>query len=143
MEFQQRGAVHYHIVCNLEFIKLDILNKLWDNGWLVIERVRSVRDTGRYFVKRFCNLGQVFATHADKRKLSEKDFKKIENAKKEKIQLSGRKKFFCSRGLARPVEIKGTLNVLEFQSQNKMKKVFEKDWKYKDLKIEYKSFTLC
>ena len=144
VEFQQRGAVHYHLVCNLEYIKKKELEKVWSNGFVQPNRVRNIKDLGRYFVKNFIhyNLGQVFATHSDKRKLSEKDIAKIENAKKERLQLRGRKKFFCSRGLARPFEIKGTLNVLEFKAKNNIQKTFEKDWKYKDLQVEYKSYQL-
>ncbi|MCK5475371.1 MAG: hypothetical protein KAI71_02205 [Candidatus Pacebacteria bacterium] len=144
VEFQQRGAVHYHLVCNLEFVRKKKLEKIWGNGWVEINRARNVLDLGRYFVKNFIhyNLGQVFATHADKRKLSKKDLAKIVNSKKEKIQLRGRKKFFCSRGLARPIEIKGTLNVIEFCSKNSMQKTFEKSWKHKDLIVDYRSYNL-
>ncbi|MCK5415933.1 hypothetical protein KAI92_00730, partial [Candidatus Parcubacteria bacterium] len=144
VEFHLRGAVHYHLVCNLEYIKKKRLEKIWGNGFLQINRIKNVNDLGRYFVKNFIkyNLGQVFATHSDKRKLKKEDIAKIENSKKEKLQLRGRKKFFCSRGLARPFEIKGTLNVLEFRSKNKIEKTFEKSWKYKDLKVEYKSYQL-
>ena len=144
VEFQQRGAVHYHIVCNLEYVRKKKLEKIWGFGWVEINRVRNVLDVGRYFVKNFINynLGQVFATHAQKKLLSKKDLSKIKNSEKEKMQLRGRKKFFCSRGLFRPIEIKGTLNILDFKIKNNLVKTFEKSWKYKDLKVDYKSYLI-
>ena len=144
VEFQKRGAVHYHLVCNLEYVRKKKIEKIWGNGFVQLNRVKNVKDLGRYFVKNFVhyNLGQVFATHSDKKKLSKKDLVKIKNSEKEKIQLAGRKKFFCSRGLFRPVEIKGLLDVIEFQSKNNLKQTFEKIWRYKDLQVEYKSYQL-
>jgi hypothetical protein len=63
IEFQKRGAVHYHLVCNLRVDWGDRLEreakereiaKLWGQGFVDIEKVRSlvgVDNVGAYLVK--------------------------------------------------------------------------------------------
>ena len=80
VEFQKRGAVHYHIICNLTYIKKKTIEKIWSHGFVQINRVQNVRNLGAYFAKH--------GTKGDE----------IES----KLLIS-RKKFFCSRGIQRPV----------------------------------------
>jgi len=50
-EFQKRGAVHYHLLCNLPFIDENELTKIWGNGFCWLRRVDSVDNLGAYISK--------------------------------------------------------------------------------------------
>lgn len=51
IEFQKRGAVHFHLLCNLPFIKLDELSKIWGHGFIKINRIDDVDNVGAYVTK--------------------------------------------------------------------------------------------
>ncbi len=85
IEFQKRGAVHYHIVIfNLPFMERDLyfsaFEECWGHGFV---KIRTVPDkgVGRYITKNYI-------TKAD-------DFR-----------LWGNKSYFTSRGLYRPIVIR-------------------------------------
>lgn len=41
-EFQKRGAVHYHVLCNLkEYLPNKSLAKIWNNGFVNIKKVKN------------------------------------------------------------------------------------------------------
>ncbi len=103
-EFQDRGAVHYHaIFFNLEFIWGDNLRDIWNHGILHIRNIDNVSNAGAYICKY---MGKGF--HDER--------------------LDGKKRYFSSRGLIKPVEIKREhdarkiLNEIprEFLKQNKI-----------------------
>lgn len=51
LEFQDtngRGAVHYHMVCNLPYIKTKDLEDLWGHGFVKINSVDKVDNVGAY-----------------------------------------------------------------------------------------------
>lgn len=48
IEFQERGAVHYHMICNLPFVQKAELEKLWTNGFVKINRINNVDNVGAY-----------------------------------------------------------------------------------------------
>lgn len=50
-EFQERGAVHYHIAYNLPFIKKETLRKIWGLGYIKIKKIYRVYGIGCYFTK--------------------------------------------------------------------------------------------
>lgn len=79
VEFQERGAVHYHLLMNIPYIRKKELEAIWGHGFVDIKRPRNIKNWGAYFAKH--------GTKASQAGLS---------------QLVGQKKFFCSRGLARP-----------------------------------------
>jgi hypothetical protein len=84
IEFQDlhdRGAVHYHMICNLPFIKKVELEKIWKNGYLKINAIDKVDNIGAYVVKYMTK----------------------ENAD---TRLQGLKAYNCSTGLERPLEVK-------------------------------------
>lgn len=65
IEYQKRGAVHYHILCNLPYIKKVELGNIWSHGFVQINRVSDdghiVRYISKYMMKnaddpRFSNL---------------------------------------------------------------------------------------
>lgn len=81
LEFQKRGAIHYHIVYfNLPFIDKHKLESLWNKGMTNIRVVQNLQDVSKY-VGKYMNKQLL-----DKR-------------------LVGEKAYFTSRGLVRPVTI--------------------------------------
>jgi hypothetical protein len=84
IEFQdknERGAVHYHMICDLPYIKKSVLQELWQVGFIKINAIDKVDNIGAYVIK--------YATkdNGDDR-------------------LQGIKAYNCSKGLKRPSEIK-------------------------------------
>lgn len=81
IEFQKRGAVHYHLVFyNLPFIK-DLKNKLikiWGNGFTNYRKIKNIKNVGSYMCKYMT--------------------KELDGTK-----LYGQKCYFSSRGLHKPV----------------------------------------
>lgn len=51
LEFQKRGAIHYHIVCNLPFIEMDALEYTWGHGMVNIRKLDKVSNQGAYMSK--------------------------------------------------------------------------------------------
>lgn len=81
VEFQQRGAVHYHVIFyNLPYLKADRLAEIWGNGFVKINKIDEVDNVGAYITKYMS-----------------KD--------SDDSRLQGRKCYFNSRGLFQPVEI--------------------------------------
>lgn len=57
IEFQDkngRGAVHYHMICNLPFIKKNELADIWRAGFVKINRIDKVDNVGAYVIKYMC-----------------------------------------------------------------------------------------
>jgi len=79
VEFQKRGAVHYHIVSNLGYIRNKTLQQIWKNGFIKINRIDRVDNIGAYVVKYL-----------------QKDMTDI--------RLKGRKCYFRSKGIKEPIE---------------------------------------
>lgn len=51
IEFQKRGAVHYHMLCSQPYIPQKELIRLWGNGHVWINRINHVDNLGVYVVK--------------------------------------------------------------------------------------------
>lgn len=89
IEFQDkngRGAVHYHMICNLPYIKKSELSEIWGNGFVKINAIDKVDNVGAYVVKYM-------------------------NKDIDDIRLQGLKAYNCSRGLSRPIELKSWLDI--------------------------------
>jgi len=79
-EFQKRGAVHYHVIFfNLPYLPANELARIWGQGFVKINALEDVAHVGAYVCKYLSK------DQADSR-------------------LEGRKCYFTSRGLRRPVE---------------------------------------
>ena len=79
-ERQQRGAIHYHLICNLPYVDFDDLREnIWGHGRIEVADIRSVKKIGAYISKYLTK--------------SSSDFSK--------------KSFFCSQKIKRPIEIIG------------------------------------
>lgn len=54
IEFQDkndRGAVHYHMICNLPYIRKSDLAEIWQNGFVKINAIDKVDNVGAYVIK--------------------------------------------------------------------------------------------
>lgn len=78
-EFQKRGAVHYHLLCNLPYVNSKKLEHIWQQGFIKIRQTNNVNNIGAYMSKY---LGK---------EIDERTF--------------GKKKFFRSQDLKEPIEI--------------------------------------
>lgn len=83
-EFQKRGAVHYHLFCNLPYVDVKKFSRIWDHGYIDLKRIDDVSDMGLYMCKY----------------LSKEMFNE---------RTSGKKKFFRSVDLRQPIELDGEL----------------------------------
>ncbi|MEI7498705.1 MAG: hypothetical protein WCK11_05520 [Candidatus Falkowbacteria bacterium] len=50
-EFQKRGAVHYHVLLNLDFVAFTEMAKIWGHGYIDIHKIRHVKNLGLYISK--------------------------------------------------------------------------------------------
>ena len=83
IEFQDsngRGAVHYHMICNLPYVKKKELQELWRGGFVKINRIDKVDNVGAYVIKYMC-----------------KDT--------EDERLCGENAYLHSRGLTEPIQV--------------------------------------
>jgi len=92
VEFQKRGAIHYHVLYfNLPYIK-DIkekVGKLWGKGFVNIKTIDQVKNIGAYVCKYL------------QKEIMDR-------------RLAGEKAFFTSRNLFQPYEIRSPQNVATF-----------------------------
>ena len=54
VEFQDkngRGAVHYHMICNLPYIKKEELASIWAGGFVKVNAIDKVDNVGAYVIK--------------------------------------------------------------------------------------------
>lgn len=51
IEFQKRGAIHYHFLCNAPYIENKVLKELWKNGFVRINKIDNVDNVGAYVTK--------------------------------------------------------------------------------------------
>lgn len=100
IEFQKRGAVHYHLLCNLRYMKSKEIESIWGHGFIKIKRVKHVDNLGRYMSK-----------YLRKEMFDPRMFRK--------------KKFFCSQNLKKSVELVNEFSEI-FLSDPSL--VLEKEW---------------
>lgn len=102
VEFQKRGAVHYHIVCKLPYVKFKDLTRIWGNGHIFINRIDRVTNLGAYVTKYM---------HKD-----------LLDPRLEK-----RKCYFTSKNLDKPIEITQKKEIEQVQTAllQEIKPIFE------------------
>lgn len=82
-EKQSRGAIHYHVILfNVPYIRSDVISEVWGHGFIRINRIEDVDNVGAY-VSAY--LGKEDEKHGD--------------------WLKGKKSYFSSRGLFKPLEV--------------------------------------
>lgn len=79
-EFQKRGAIHFHVLCDLQYVPVAQLAELWGFGFCRINRIDNVTNVGLYVSKYI-----------------QKQF--------DDERLHGKKCYWGSRNLKRPVVI--------------------------------------
>lgn len=79
-EFQKKGRVHYHLLCNLPFVENSFITDLWGQGFVFLRKVDHINNVGAYVCK-----------YLGKANFDGRYFKK--------------KKFFYSVNLLRPVVV--------------------------------------
>jgi len=125
---EKGGSVHYHLLCNIVLPdNVDTFAwerrfaiKYWKNGFVKIREVNTVTNMGAYFCKY---LGKDMF---DKR-------------------MFGKKKFFCSRQLNKPVEMTGGKAISFFNRFVKptLKPIFEKTFTSEYTgRVEYSAYSL-
>ena len=50
IQFQERGAIHYHMMSDLPYIPKEKLAKIWGNGFVKINDIKNVDDVGAYLI---------------------------------------------------------------------------------------------
>lgn len=80
IEFQKRGAVHYHVLLNTPYVPQNELQDLWGNGFVFINAIEHVDNIGAYILK------YITKDNNDKR-------------------LMGQKAYLTSRNLLKPSEV--------------------------------------
>ena len=110
IEFQKRGAVHYHVLLNIPFVPHKELQDLWGNGFVFINAINHVDNIGAYILK------YITKDNNDSR-------------------LMGQKAYLTSRNLLKPEEILNH-NLKDFY--NLENKVISK-YNLNDLKPVYSS----
>lgn len=118
-EFQKRGAVHYHLLCDMPFIHFREITEIWGHGNIDIKTLNNVDNIGAYVCK-----------YLSKDMFDERTF--------------GKKKFFRSQTLKDPIEILGWLAtkfIERFLSllTPTFEKTFESEWVGE---VEYKAYRL-
>lgn len=133
-EFQKRGAVHYHIVCNVPFnwhdkkqlqaLEREIGENVWKHGFVDIQRMNNT--------KRGQNVDNVGAYLT---KYMSKEF--------DDSRLQGKKAYLNSKGLVQPIVITGDAALKLVEEYKNKKETFTNAYANEYLgKITYREFNL-
>lgn len=101
IEFQERGAVHYHMMSDLPYIANNKLNEIWSHGFVKINDIRHVDNVGAYMVKYM--------------------LKDVSDCR-----LEGQKAYLSSRNMDKPLEFRGDVadRIIETYELQDKEKVF-------------------
>lgn len=119
IEFQKRGAIHYHVILyNLNGkVDLNKLSDIWGHGFIKLNKINGIDNVGAYICK--------YMTKTDDKRLE------------------GRKMYFNSRNLTKPTEIKDfeIVNALVCSLQNQSPK-YENTFTNEYNSINYKQYII-
>lgn len=119
-EFQDRGSVHYHVIIyNIPYTKSEYIEKIWKNGFIKINKIDNVNNVGAYICK--------YLTKAN-----------------DDDRLKGKKCYFNSRGLYKPIEITDEKKAEKIKgSLPEEKKVYDREYENEYTgKTVYKQYNL-
>lgn len=119
IEFQKRGAVHYHMICDLPYVKNKELAEMWRNGFVKINRIKHVDNVGAYIVKYMT------------KDLHDERF-------------AGKKAYLCSKNLDRPTVVRGEVaeEIYQTLGLEKEKEVFTNSYESEYLgMVVYKEYN--
>lgn len=120
VEFQKRGAVHYHMLSDIPFVKASEMERIWGNGFIKINKITHVDNVGAYVIKYMT-----------------KDLTDI--------RLFANKAYNCSLGLERPVVLRGELaeEIIRMYDLETKKIVFANSYISEHLgQITYREYNL-
>lgn len=120
IEFQKRGAIHYHMISDLPYIPNKKLGLIWRNGYVKINDIEHVDNVGAYMCKYM--------------------LKDVNDNR-----LAGRKAYLTSKNLDRPLELRGkeAERIIELYKLDQKKEVYTNSYESEYLgKITYKEFNL-
>ena len=89
IEFQKRGAIHYHVLCNLPYIDSNELAKVWGHGFIRLNKIKG--DIKRFGSTECDNVGAYVCKYMTK--------------DNDDPRLEGRNCYLMSRNLDKPQEI--------------------------------------
>lgn len=78
IEFQKRGAVHYHVLLNIPYIPQKELQDVWGNGFVFINAIEHVDNIGAYVLKYITKDNNDFRLMGQKAYLTSRNLKKPE-----------------------------------------------------------------
>ena len=102
-EFQKRGAVHYHVLVNIEYLDNSKLAEIWQQGFVMINKVQHINNLGLYISKY---IGKNLFD----------------------VRYFGMRKVLCSRNLEQPVIITITKEIIGFFNSIKLELLLEKNY---------------
>lgn len=121
IQFQDRGAVHYHMMSDLKYVPHAELQEIWRNGYVYINKINHVDNVGAYMVRY---MGKDMTD----------------------TRLMGLKSYLTSRNLVRPLEFIGDEadKILEYLEINENKKtVYASSYTNEHLGLSvYKQYNL-
>lgn len=94
IEFQKRGAIHYHVLCNLPFVDIKKFQDIWGHGFVKLNRIKG--DKKRFGTSECDNVGAYVCKYMTK--------------DNDDPRLKERKSYLMSRNLDKPIEINVGIN---------------------------------
>jgi len=136
VEFQERGAVHYHVVFfNMPYVPVNEVAEVWGHGFVKLNKIDEVDNVGAYVVKY---MGKTFDSDDDD------DDPPPGGGGGKRRRDKGKKRYFVSRGLIKPKE-----RVINEKELNEMVArlapmlVFEAEFNNEHLgKIAYRQYNM-
>lgn len=113
-EKNDRGAIHYHMMANLDYIPYEELGELWGHGFIGINRMDKVRDK-KGKIRSVDNVGAYMVKYMMKSKDE---------------RLKGKKAYLTSKGLIRPEVFRGDTAeaIIEHLGLNEKKEHFSNSY---------------
>lgn len=102
-EFQKRGAVHYHVLVNIDYLENSKLSSIWQQGFVMINKVHHINNLGLYISKYICK--DLFD-----------------------VRYFGMRKILCSKNLEQPMILTALKDIVSFFNPAKLKLLFEKNY---------------
>lgn len=143
-EFQRRGAIHYHFICNWahpsrhvdneDYIKRleRIVGEIWGNGFVDIKPLNKANSRNKkYNGKPVDNVGAYLSKYMSK--------------EYDDSRLKGHKAYLNSKGLDKPIEYTGekAIRIIEALQLNTKKETFTNSYESEHLgKIIYKEYNM-
>lgn len=127
IEFQKRGAIHYHVLLNIPYIPHKDLQDLWGNGFVFINAIEHVDNIGAYILK------YITKDNNDERLMGQKAYLTSRNLKHPEEVLNHNIKDFCK------LENK----IIQKYNLNSLKPIYESKYTTEILgDCEYKQYNL-